>query len=718
MEITASEKESGFRLPLKDFIQLSGVTEITSEAIFFAPNIPRDKLENALAAYGSSVSQKDVVILIDDTFWGSAKEGILVTTDALLFNEKGKSPRRAKLEILRNLASRENQIILNGKNVGSLGKAGKLELGYVFSVLNDYVGFSARDTSSRKKNTLSVSKVLVSQLCARFITPQYVQEKQGSSFPKPATTPGYYVGDAMPESLAKMARFSLGLHEREEIIAARDLTRHGTGLGCFVVTTEGVYAKREKEFEITYLPWHVFKDLKVVSEHKESYLRGVVLSNGQVLVTSWENAVVLPFGVKLINELISLVAGDAVPIEAHQPFINVLPADEDVELETESVFENEPVPAGSQVIDLEHINAKDLPLAKENTPKEVKLKSTFIDAISNTIKDNWPKITELLKEKTGEASISALRNDQHVETLAQYLYTFLPAVIRLAIKEDVFVRFMLDNRDRILEQLTSDVKDTQGSLEGEGQKATALLIDQSASVDTPRKRLSRFKTGASESKAFFVKLQSELQARRDQLEVSATGGAGAENAAQYCLIDLQARILGLALGLPAYLRRARLLANNDEFGLLSSDKVTLRVLAYCFASIAHLLTEEAEFDRAKLNDFLTPLEEAFLLPYLNGAAPKRLKMLVQPANESQGNAALLDFKAEVEALSAHIYRDDMEAVAEIFIGKVVEALGEESHPLCSKLQAAHDELITLLNNINEQQEEILVDYLEQTGLHQ
>lgn len=728
MDVITIEKGPTVRLLLKDFIQLSGVTGITSDAIFFAPNIPKDKLSNALAAYGSAVSEADVVILIDDTFWGSAKEGILITTDALLFKEKGNKPRRAKFEILRQLASHENQIILNGKNVGVLNKAGKLELGYVFSVLNKYVTFSARDVSAREENTHVVDKQALMQLCARFITPQYVPEKQPSPFTKPTTTPGYHVGEAMSDDLSRMARFSLGLPELEEIIAARDLTRHGSGLGCFVITTAGVYAKREQEFEITFLPWSKLKGLTVVSEHKENHLRGVVLSNGQVLVTSWENAVVLPFGVKLVSDLIRLAAGGTTSLEASDFLEGAVQANDGNEFEFEFEFDIEAGQTAHQDNDLEHLNAEYLPLSKENTAEEAKITSTFIEAISSTIEKNKPKIIALLKEKTGEASISALRNDQHVETVAQYLYAFLPAVIRLALKEDVFIRFMLDNRDRILDHLLASGKNAEEALEEDDQEKAVLLPDFSTPVASPRKKLSSLKVSTSEDELFFVKVRSELQARRDKVEAQAPSELEGESAAQYYLVDLQLRVLQLALGVPADLRNARVVANSDELKSLSNDKVTLEALAYCIASISHLLVEEAEFDRAKLRDFLAPLEESFLLPYFkyqeNGTARKSLKALVQSPSGSRSTEALAAFQRDAEELSGHIFRGDVDALSEAFVVKLIAVLDfqfltdDGRQQLSIKLQDAHQAFAKLFSYLNEQLEGILVDYLEQTGVHQ
>ena len=48
---------------------------------------------------------------------------------------------------------------------------------------------------------------------------------------------------------------------------------------------------------------------------------------------------------------------------------------------------------------------------------------------------------------------AALRNDEAVRKVAGYCYLMLPGLVRLAVKEPVFVDFVLDNRERLLERL-------------------------------------------------------------------------------------------------------------------------------------------------------------------------------------------------------------------------------------------------------------------------
>ena len=57
--------------------------KIKDYAIFFAPDIPPKKLKNALEVYAGDAIFEEVLVLIDSTVFGSAKEGALITDKKL-----------------------------------------------------------------------------------------------------------------------------------------------------------------------------------------------------------------------------------------------------------------------------------------------------------------------------------------------------------------------------------------------------------------------------------------------------------------------------------------------------------------------------------------------------------------------------------------------------------------------------------------------------------
>lgn len=61
-----------------------------------------------------------------------------------------------------------------------------------------------------------------------------------------------------------------------------------------------------------------------------------------------------------------------------------------------------------------------------------------------------------LLNKSGTLSRSALRSDDTMRAIATYSYALMPGLLRLAVKEHVFIDFVLHNRDKVLDRLTAE----------------------------------------------------------------------------------------------------------------------------------------------------------------------------------------------------------------------------------------------------------------------
>ena len=60
--------------------------------LFVAPDIPSDKLDNAVQDFAKEVLREDVVALYDATLMGSAKDGAVFTTSRLVFQNNDLEP--------------------------------------------------------------------------------------------------------------------------------------------------------------------------------------------------------------------------------------------------------------------------------------------------------------------------------------------------------------------------------------------------------------------------------------------------------------------------------------------------------------------------------------------------------------------------------------------------------------------------------------------------
>ncbi|EMK3381309.1 hypothetical protein V8057_004264 [Vibrio vulnificus] len=74
------------------------------DGVFVFPNIPHKKLLGAIGSYAGDVEPNEVVILIDDTVFGGAKEGVLVTNKAIYSKALFESPKKVHFKADLNIS--------------------------------------------------------------------------------------------------------------------------------------------------------------------------------------------------------------------------------------------------------------------------------------------------------------------------------------------------------------------------------------------------------------------------------------------------------------------------------------------------------------------------------------------------------------------------------------------------------------------------------------
>lgn len=91
---------------LYHYIQNSPLTITLNQddAVYIAPNIPHGKLHGALSSFiPAGVNPNDVLVLIDDTVFGSAKEGVALTPTHLYCKQIMDAPRQFALSTLQSI---------------------------------------------------------------------------------------------------------------------------------------------------------------------------------------------------------------------------------------------------------------------------------------------------------------------------------------------------------------------------------------------------------------------------------------------------------------------------------------------------------------------------------------------------------------------------------------------------------------------------------------
>jgi hypothetical protein len=92
---------------------------LTGDKSFVYPNIPEKKLKNALTSIAKGVAEDDVLLLVDSTIFGSAKDGVIVTADKIFLKEAFTDPKIFRLRQIEKITFCESQISIDGEEAFS-----------------------------------------------------------------------------------------------------------------------------------------------------------------------------------------------------------------------------------------------------------------------------------------------------------------------------------------------------------------------------------------------------------------------------------------------------------------------------------------------------------------------------------------------------------------------------------------------------------------------
>ena len=112
------------------------------EKIFFKPNIPMKKLTNALNAYAPNIKAEDVYVLADDTFWGKADNGLLITNSEILVKEPFEDRKKISLMELQRVAFEGllgGNFVVNHQKIISFTQLDKNDRNKLLDTLNAFL---------------------------------------------------------------------------------------------------------------------------------------------------------------------------------------------------------------------------------------------------------------------------------------------------------------------------------------------------------------------------------------------------------------------------------------------------------------------------------------------------------------------------------------------------------------------------------------------------
>lgn len=160
-------------------------SSISDDKILFSPHIPRKKLTNAISEFGGSDDVEDVLALVDNTVFGNAKDGLLLTRSALHVHNMMEAPFHVLLGDIKDVQFQEglleSVLTINGTYVFRSNMAKKSNAALFAEMLTAIVDTVKRHAanaapSQRAKESLRALKELFDE--GLLTEAEYTQKRQ------------------------------------------------------------------------------------------------------------------------------------------------------------------------------------------------------------------------------------------------------------------------------------------------------------------------------------------------------------------------------------------------------------------------------------------------------------------------------------------------------------------------------------------------------------
>ena len=295
----------------EDYLRLSVIPQIQISSTYFKPNIPMDKLTNAIQEYAPGVGVSSVVVLVDETFWGSAKEGMIITNEQIVLSKK-LGGKIIDLASVSQLEITDKHLIINDSVVAKFNNPEVMPFASLGYALNDFVLYSA-SIEKYEDNPVALDRAMVDELSSfltSFTKPQYFDSVPNENRKQGLKRNDFVLASALTEEQKQLIRFKGCFASNEHVICASWLETHGNKDYFFCVTNCGVHAISPMlSRHSVFIPYDKLRVIKPSEEFNDGRYIGVRFSNGEEILVSIENVYLKPYAFELLSGLTQIING-------------------------------------------------------------------------------------------------------------------------------------------------------------------------------------------------------------------------------------------------------------------------------------------------------------------------------------------------------------------------------------------------------------------------
>jgi TPR repeat protein len=151
---------------LKRYFEQSGLAASLhkEECIYVHPNIPASKIKGAKASYVHSYVQSDeILVLIDESVFGNAKAGLVLTEDAIYLKEAFKEQQAFLIYDIKTITAKRKiigaGIFVNGKEIIDFSAPKKSGIVLFANAVSEFINLSEAKPKTQAKPQVTFSEV-------------------------------------------------------------------------------------------------------------------------------------------------------------------------------------------------------------------------------------------------------------------------------------------------------------------------------------------------------------------------------------------------------------------------------------------------------------------------------------------------------------------------------------------------------------------------------
>ncbi|UGB37247.1 J domain-containing protein [Frateuria soli] len=214
------------------------------DGVYIFPHIPMKKLSGAISAYAPSIDPLEVLVLLDDTVFGGAREGMIVTRDGLYAKQKFEEPRHIHWRNIRKVEPETNsRVRVNGDVFFKADIIHHFAILALASRLNHFVADSSESSSDRTGATdpLARELQLIHRNALNSLARHIDQEYEASELELPSLIDAHF--QRVMQELPKMERAVMRAADQSSTPQSRKVEVAACALLSFIIFHASAFSR-------------------------------------------------------------------------------------------------------------------------------------------------------------------------------------------------------------------------------------------------------------------------------------------------------------------------------------------------------------------------------------------------------------------------------------------------------------------------------------------